>query len=117
MTAGNLIKIWLPADEGTGGQSSKTFKVQPEDTTRSLLDQVRSKMMIEEVEMLHVAIEGPIPFQPGLDETVRTFCIALQRCFGVCSRLLQVLNDNHDLKELGVYDQSKWSVVSDKTHR
>ena len=83
MTASNLIKIWLPADEGTGGQSSKPFKVLPEDTIMSLLDQVRSKMMIEEDEMLQVAIEGPIPFQPGLDETVRTFCIALRRTVSV----------------------------------
>ncbi len=91
--------------------------MQPDDTIRSLLDQVRSKMMIEEDEMLHVAIEGPIPFQPGLDETVRIFRIAPQHRFRILSCLLQVLNVNHDLKELGVYDHSKWSVISDKTHR
>ena len=30
--------------------------------------------------------------------------------------LLQVFSVQHDLKELGVHDQSKWSVISDKTH-
>jgi hypothetical protein len=66
----NLIKLWLPADEGLGGQSSKTFKILPDDSIRGLIEQVRAKMAIDEDEILRVAIEGPIPFQPGLEELV-----------------------------------------------
>ena len=29
---------------------------------------------------------------------------------------LQVVSVQHDLKELGVHEHSKWSVISDKTH-
>ena len=30
---------------------------------------------------------------------------------------MQVVTIQHDLKELDIYDQSKWSIISDKTHR
>lgn len=66
----NLIKVWLPADEEFGGQSSKTFKIIPDVTIKGLIEQLRSKIAIEEDEMLRVAIEGPINFQPALDELV-----------------------------------------------
>ena len=45
-------------------------KVSQEDTIRGLLDQVRAKMAIGEDEVLKIAIEGPVPFQPGAEETV-----------------------------------------------
>jgi hypothetical protein len=66
----NIVKLWLPADEGAGGQSSKTFKVHADDTIRALLEQLREKMGIQEEEIMNVVIEGPIPFQPAPDELV-----------------------------------------------
>jgi hypothetical protein len=71
---GNLIKVWLPADEGPGCQTFKTFKILPDDTIRSIIEDVRAKMAIEEDEMLRIAIEGPIHFQPGLEELVAAHC-------------------------------------------
>jgi len=41
-----------------------------DDTIRGLLDQVRAKMAIGDDEVLKIAIEGPVPFQPGAEETV-----------------------------------------------
>jgi hypothetical protein len=134
MQFSNLVKLWLPADEGSGGQSSKTFKVQSDDTIKCLVQQLRSKMAITEEETLDVAIEGPIPFRPDPEEMVNVdshdslfsflafshwnFFIGISHWnFLIGIHVFQVVNVQNDLKELGVSDQSKWIIISDKSHR